>query len=125
MGKVSKGGLAPWQKRRAAELLRENLEGRIRLADVARECSLSVSHFARSFKTTFGIAPHRWLIARRVELGKELLAQTTKPIADIAIQSGFRDPTAFTRTFRQVTGISPGQWRRYISARAVEPKNPA
>src|SRR5258708_8656985 len=36
MGKVSKGGLAPWQKRRAAELLRENLDGRIRLTDVAR-----------------------------------------------------------------------------------------
>src|ERR1700687_1199557 len=44
MGKVSKGGLAPWQKRRAAELLRENLDGRIRLTDGARECSLSVSH---------------------------------------------------------------------------------
>jgi AraC family transcriptional regulator len=125
MGKVSKGGLAPWQKRRAAELLRENLDGRIRLADVARECSLSASHFARSFKETFGMAPHRWLIARRIELGKELLRQTTKPIAEIAIQSGFRDQTAFTRTFRQVTGNSPGQWRRYISAKAIKPKNPA
>ena len=125
MGKVSKGGLAPWQKRRAAELLRENLDGRIRLADVARECSLSVSHFARSFKATFGMAPHRWLIGRRMERAKELLQQTTTPIADIAIQSGFGDQTAFTRTFRQVMGISPGQWRRYIAARASEPTNPA
>jgi AraC family transcriptional regulator len=123
MGKVSKGGLAPWQKRRAAELLRENLDGRIRLADVARECSLSASHFARSFKETFGMAPHKWLIERRIEVGKQLLRQTTKLISDIAIQSGFRDQTAFTRTFRQATGISPGQWRRYIAARAIEPKN--
>jgi len=84
-----------------------------------------VSHFARSFKATFGMAPHKWLIGRRIELGKELLRQTAKPIADIAIQAGFRDQTAFTRTFRQVTGISPGQWRRYIAARDVEPKNPA
>jgi AraC family transcriptional regulator len=125
MGKVSKGGLAPWQKRRAAELLRENLDGRIRLTDVARECSLSVSHFARSFKATFGVAPHRWLIGRRIERAKELLRQTTTPIADIAIQSGFGDQTAFTRTFRHVTGISPGQWRRYIAARAIEPESPA
>lgn len=84
-----------------------------------------MSHFARSFKATFGMAPHKWLIGRRIELGKELLRQTAKPIADIAIQAGFRDQTAFTRTFRQVTGISPGQWRRYIAARDVEPKNPA
>jgi len=46
----SKGGLAPWQKRRASELLHENMHGRIRLSEIARECGLSVSHFARSFK---------------------------------------------------------------------------
>jgi AraC family transcriptional regulator len=125
MGKVSKGGLAPWQKRRAAELLRENLDGRIRLTDVARECALSVSHFARSFKETFGISTHQWLIRRRVERAQELLSQTTAPIVDIAMQSGFGDQAAFTRTFRQVMGINPGQWRRYIAARAFEPKNPA
>jgi AraC family transcriptional regulator len=124
MDKLAKGGLAPWQKRRALEILRENLDGRIRLMDVARECSLSVSHFARSFKATFGVAPHRWLIGRRIERAKGLLQQTTTPIAVIAIQSGFGDQTAFTRTFRQVMGISPGQWRRYISARAIERKNP-
>jgi AraC-like DNA-binding protein len=84
-----------------------------------------VSHFARSFKATFGVAPHRWLIGRRIEHAKELLRQTTTPIADIAIQSGFADQTAFARTFHKVMGVSPGQWRRYISARAVEPENPA
>ena len=125
LGKVFKGGLAPWQKRRAAELLRENLDGRIRLTDVARECSLSVSHFARSFKATFGMAPHRWLITRRIERAKDLLQQTTTPIADIAIQSGFVDQTAFARTFRQAMGISPGQWRRFIAARAIRAKIPA
>jgi AraC-like DNA-binding protein len=41
--------LAPWRKRRASELLHENMHGRIRLSDIARECGLSVSHFARSF----------------------------------------------------------------------------
>ncbi len=47
----STGGLAPWQKRRASELLHKNMHGRIRLSDIAGECGLSVSHFARSFKT--------------------------------------------------------------------------
>ena len=69
-------------------------------------------------KSTFGMAPHKWLIGRRIDRAKELLRQTTTPIADIAIQSGFADQAAFTRTFRQIMGMSPGQWRRYIAARA-------
>src|SRR5580700_8791922 len=121
IGKLSKGGLAPWQKRRAAELLRENLDGRIRLMEIARECALSVSHFARSFKETFGISTHQWLIRRRIEHAQELLRQTTTPIVDIAMQSGFGDQAAFTRTFRQVVGVSPGRWRRYHSTRAIGP----
>jgi len=125
IGKVSKGGLAPWQKRRAAELLRENLDGRIRLTDVARECSLSVSHFARSFRATFGISTHQWLIRHRVEHAQELLRQTAAPIVEIAMLSGFADQAAFTRTFRQVVGVSPGRWRRYHSMRAIGPDNPA
>jgi len=125
IGKVSKGGLAPWQKRRAAELLRENLDGRIRLTDVARECSLSVSHFARSFRATFGISTHQWLIRHRVEHAQELLRQTAAPIVEIAMLSGFADQAAFTRTFCQVVGVSPGRWRRYHSMRAIGPDNPA
>src|SRR5579862_5681961 len=125
IGKVSKGGLATWQKRRAAELLRENLDGRIRLMEVARECALSVSHFARSFKETFGISTHQWLIRHRIEHAQDLLRQTTTPIVDIAMQSGFADQAAFTRTFRQVVGVSPGRWRRYRSTRAIGPDNPA
>jgi AraC family transcriptional regulator len=113
-GKPSKGGLAPWQKRRAAELLRENLDGRIRLKEVARECALSVSHFARSFKAAFGISTHQWLIRRRIEHAQGLLTQTATPIADIAVRSGFGDQAAFTRTFRRVAGVSPGRWRRHI-----------
>jgi AraC-like DNA-binding protein len=51
-------GLAQWQKTRATELLRESLPGGVRLADLARECDLSVSHFARSFKASFGVTSH-------------------------------------------------------------------
>src|SRR5271154_3860573 len=69
-----RGGLAPWQQRRAAELLRDNLDGQIRLADLAHECRLSVSHFGRSFKRSFGTSVHRYLICQRVEKAKSLLS---------------------------------------------------
>ena len=109
----SKGGLAPWQKRRASELLHENMHGRIRLSHIARECGLSVSHFARSFKTSFGTSTHQWLTQHRIDNAKQLMSQTTMSLIDIAIQSGFNDQAAFTRTFHQLVGVSPGRWRRH------------
>jgi AraC family transcriptional regulator len=109
---ISVGGLGPWQKRRATELLRENLAGRVRLSQVAQECGLSVSHFARSFKATFGVSTHRWLVQRRIERSQELLVHTRGSLADIADRAGFADQAAFTRTFHQIVGISPGRWRR-------------
>lgn len=113
----SNGGLAPWQKRRASELLHENMHGRIRLSDVARECGLSTSHFARSFKTSFGLSTHQWLIQHRIEHAKQLMIQTRMSLIDIAVQSGFNDQAAFTRTFHQLVGVSPGRWRRPYTTR--------
>jgi len=106
-----RGGLAEWQKMRATELLRENLDGRVRLADLARECDLSISHFARSFKASFGVTSHAWLTDLRIERAKDLLA-TTRPLIDVASQSGFGDQAAFTRTFHRIVGVAPGRWRR-------------
>jgi AraC-like DNA-binding protein len=113
----SKGGLAPWQKRRASELLHENMQGRIRLSAIARECGLSTSHFARSFKTSFGVSTHQWLIQHRIGHAKQLMGQTVMSLIDIAIQSGFNDQAAFTRAFHQLVGVSPGRWRRHHMAR--------
>lgn len=110
--RVFAGGLGNWQKRRAEELLRENLDGSLNLSLLAAECRLSVSHFARAFKVTFGMSAHQWLIQRRIERALELLANSEATLADIALQSGFGDQAAFTRTFHRVVGATPGLWRR-------------
>jgi len=109
---VAGSGLAAWQRRRAMDLLRANLDGSVRLADVASACSLSVSHFARAFKASFGVTCHRWLTERRVERARELLAVKGTPLAEIAGQCGFGDQAAFTRTFHRLVGLTPGRWRR-------------
>ena len=114
-GRCSKGGLTAWQKKRAAELLRENLPGHIRLSEIARECGLSVSHFARSFKISFGSSTHQWLIQQRIENAEELMKQTSMSLMEIAIQSGFGDQAAFTHTFQRLVGVSPGRWRRHYT----------
>jgi AraC-like DNA-binding protein len=109
------GGLAPWQERRAKELLSANLDGNVSLTEVARECGLSISHFSRAFRQSTGMAPHRWLIQRRVEAAKELLRDASSlTLLDIALRCGFANQSHFTRTFAGVVGSSPGSWRRQV-----------
>jgi len=111
-----RGGLAPWQLRRAKEMLLAHLEGDISLSEVAGACKLSVSHFARAFRRTTGQPPHRWLTCRRVERAKDLLQQSSEPMADIALRCGFADQASFIRAFKRVVGASPGGWRRVSRA---------
>jgi AraC family transcriptional regulator len=107
-----RGGLAPWQVRRAQDILRANLGGSVPLKEVARECRLSVSHFSRAFRRTLGVAPHNWLLARRVELAKEKLRDGRLSLLDVALACGFADQSHLTRVFTRMVGISPGAWRR-------------
>jgi AraC family transcriptional regulator len=107
-----RGGLAPWQKRRAEEILRASLLGDVSLAKVARQCGLSAGHFSRAFRQSFGVMPHRWLEQRRIEAAKDLLLHSTSALADIAVACGFADAPSLIRSFRRVSGTTPGKWRR-------------
>ncbi len=119
LGEAKKGGLAPWQARRAAEMIRERLDTSVRLTELARECSLSVSHFARAFRTSFGMSPYRWLLERRIDRAKVVLVTGDLPIADIAILSGFSDQASFSRAFARIVGSSPARWRRAVSSKKI------
>lgn len=110
----ARGGLAPWQKRRVIELFRERLDGTIRLPTLARQCALSVSHFARAFRQSFGMPPHHYLLRQRVECAKLLLSGTDRALCEVAQQTGFSDQPSFSRTFKAMVGITPGQWRRQM-----------
>lgn len=104
--------LAPWHKARIISMVRDNIAGDIRLADIAGECRLSPSHFARCFKATFGCSVHQWVMGQRLEMAKSQLSHTNKSVMDIAMEVGFSDQAALTRRFTQTLGISPGRWRR-------------
>ena len=78
---------------------------------LARVSAVSEAHFARSFKEAFGLPPHRYLLTRRIERAKALLRDTMLPISEIAFQTGWKSLGTFGRTFRDVTGESPGDLR--------------
>jgi transcriptional regulator GlxA family with amidase domain len=87
---------------------------------LARVSGVSEAHFSRSFKQAFGLPPHRYLLTRRVERAKRLLRETDLPVTDIAFQAGWRSLGTFGRTFRDVTGESPGEIRARERAAAHE-----
>jgi AraC-like DNA-binding protein len=110
--RLRRGSLAPWQERRAKELLIAHLDGEISLHELAREVGLSRSHFARAFKETIGLPPHRWLVSERIERAQEMLINSTLSLMEVAELTGFADQSHFTRVFTGTVGISPGEWRR-------------
>ena len=106
------GELAPWQQRRAQEMIVARLDGEISLEELALECDLSRSHFARTFRKTTGRLPHRWLIEERVARARDLLLHSKSPLVEIGALCGFANLSHFTRVFTRATGVAPGEWRR-------------
>ncbi len=92
--------------------MHSRLAVRLTIADIARECRLTPSYFAKAFRRTTGTSPHRYLTHIRVQEAKGLLLSSTLPLADIALICGFGDQSYFTRVFTRSVGASPGSWRR-------------
>jgi AraC family transcriptional regulator len=104
--------LAPWQVTRVLDFMSAGLAKNSTLAEIASLVRLSPFHFARCFKQSTGLPPHRYLIQLRIEKAKELLEHTALPITEIAAQVGYEDPGYFSRLFLKEAGVSPSQYRR-------------
>jgi AraC family transcriptional regulator len=109
---LNKGGLAPWQERRAKEVIEEGLARPLSLAEIAREVSLSPAHFARSFKSSTGLTPYGWLTRRRMGIAGAMLAAGEQPIAAIAHAVGYAEQSSFTRAFVRHIGQTPAAFAR-------------
>ena len=101
------------------EIMESNCLYNLQLHDYARLCHRSLSSFKRSFHETFGMAPGRWLLQKRLEAASRLLKQSDKLVADAAFESGFQNIAHFNRVFKQHYGISPLQYRKQSSAKVI------
>ena len=106
-------GLAPWQERRAKEILSSSLDGQIFVSDLASECGLPTSAFLRAFRRTTGLTPHGWLSRHRVDQARVLLRRHMQSsLTEIARMCGFAGEDHLVRAFKRVTGGHPETWRR-------------
>jgi AraC-like DNA-binding protein len=105
------GGLPTGTMRRVREYVDVHLSQSINLAMLAAVAGLSMHHFAREFKQSFGVTPHHYLTQKRVERAQEMLAQTDLSLSEIAYATGFSDQSHLARHFRHVLGTTPREFR--------------
>lgn len=110
-----KGGLPPKKLQAAIEYLEAHIGEDPGLVEMAAATGLSPYHFARCFKQSTGMTPHRYLVGKRVELVKRLLATSGLPIVDVALAAGFSSQSHMTTVFRKLTGTTPRMFRNAIS----------
>jgi AraC-like DNA-binding protein len=110
-----RGGLAAGLLRRICEHIESHLEDNISLEVLAADARLSLYHFARAFRHSMGISPHRYVMQQRVKKAQEMLARTDLSLANIAVAVGFADQSHFSRHFRRVMGTTPSGFRRAVS----------
>lgn len=108
----ARGGLAGWQRKRVVEFIEEHLSERISISALANLVQLSSYHFARAFRQTLGMPPHRYHRSRRVARAKMLLAE--RSVTEVAFAVGYADTSSFSASFRRVTGNSPSGFRNAL-----------
>lgn len=113
-----RGGLARPQTKRVLEYIESNLGGELTLRELAGIAGLSAYHFSRMFKQAMGIAPHRYVLERRVERAKAMLRDTRETLVDISFSTGFCGQSHLTGAFRRLTGMTPMEFRQCSSVRS-------
>ena len=89
----------------------QHLDTDLTLAEIAASVYMSPCHFARLFKRSTGVSPHRFVVQRRIARAGAFLATRELSIAQIAPLVGFRTPSHFTTAFRRVSGVTPSGYR--------------
>ncbi len=105
------GSLPSCRLRRVTEYIQLNLDKDLTLAELAAVVYMSPYHFARLFKYSTGVPPHRFVVRQRIAHARACLATPELSIAQISLRVGFRTPSHFATVFRRVTGVTPRGYR--------------
>jgi AraC-like DNA-binding protein len=109
---TARGGMGFGSLRRTREHIERQLAHKISLPELAGIAGLSAGHFSRAFKQSVGMSPHRYLLQRRIAAAADLIRNTDRPLAEVALNVGFSDQSHFTRVFARESGETPSAFRR-------------
>jgi AraC family transcriptional regulator len=108
------GALQKWRIRRLEEFLAANIDKRVRLDDMAAAVGLSKMHFAAQFRVATGYRPREYLLFKRIERAKAMIAASGMPLVEIAFAAGFNAQAHFSTVFKRFTGKTPVQWKQEV-----------
>ena len=117
---VESSSLTPRRLRRVTDFIESQLTHGIPLTEMARHAGISPFHFCRQFKRATGLTPHQFLLHRRVERAKLLLAlEEAPPLSAIGVELGFVSQSHFTNVFRRITGLTPRAHRQRLRGSSI------
>jgi AraC family transcriptional regulator len=94
--------------------MHERLEQDISLEELSALVGLSRFHFCTAFKAATGQTPHNWLTALRMARARQLLADRSFPVTEVALAVGYQTPSAFTAAFRRLANVTPSEFRKAL-----------
>jgi AraC family transcriptional regulator len=115
--RIYRGGLTPARLRKVVELVHAEMDGDLRLEELADAAGLSITHFSQMFRVSTGQSPHQFVLHRRVERAKEMLRADKNRVLDVAVACGFKSQQHFARVFRSMCGASPTEYRQEFAHR--------
>jgi AraC family transcriptional regulator len=104
-------GLPAQRLRTVLDHIHTHLEESLTVVELAGMVRMSPQHFANLFRQSTGLAPHRYVLRRRIERAEHLLSTTNLSLADITLESGFASQSHFTDVFRKTLGTTPRRYR--------------
>ena len=103
-------GLSASQLRLVLDFMHEHLDAQLSLSQLAYLAGLSSSQFARLFKASTGVSPHRYHLNTRIGKAQALLFTEGKRLSEVALTTGFADQSHFSRVFKKAIGTTPSAW---------------
>lgn len=120
IGTRTKEAISPSTLRRIVEHIEAHLGEKLVVEELARAAGLSRSHFTRAFQSAAGESPQEYIIGRRLCRARDLLSDTDRGIAQIAVTTGFSSQAHLSSTFKKRLGVTPARYREAFSERRAK-----
>jgi AraC-like DNA-binding protein len=119
------GGMPSARLNRVVEYIAANLHDGLSLSVLASVGGMNLYYFARLFKQSMGVSPHRYVLTRRIRRAEQFLRKSNMTVLEVSLSTGFADQSHFTKVFRHLVGVSATEYRAqagYETTDSAEPE---